>query len=204
MSYNKTKIPVYDPKTGYNKAAKIYKTFHKWLASYDKWLYQRFLPRDLADKVILDIGAGDSRLYSYFADKHIAKYIWFDCADLLLKRAPSRVERVIWDIEKPRPFEDASIDIWLAFFVLVHIRDMEHFFAEAKRVLKPGGNLIILHNFQRREYIYDLPNDMFKIQDYHWKPEDIQETAEDMWFTVESILLQEWRADIGILYNIKA
>jgi hypothetical protein len=29
MSYNKTKIAVYDPEKGYNKAAKIYKTFHE-------------------------------------------------------------------------------------------------------------------------------------------------------------------------------
>jgi ubiquinone/menaquinone biosynthesis C-methylase UbiE len=119
-------------------------------------------------------------LYGYFADKRIEKYIGFDCAELLLKRAPARVERVVGDIEDVRPFEDSSIDVALAFFVLVHIRDMEHFLAECKRVLKSSGNLIILHNFQRREYVYDLPNDMFKIQDYHWKPEDIEEIAQDM------------------------
>lgn len=202
MSYNKSKIPVYDPQTGYNKAAKIYKTFHAWLASYDKWLYQRFLPRELSDKTILDIGSWDARLYSYFADKRIAKYMGFDCAELLLKRAPARVERVIGDIEQTRPFEDTSIDIALAFFVVVHVRDMEHFLSETKRVLKPSGNLIILHNFQRREYIYDLPNDMFKIQDYHWKPEDIKEIAEEIWFTVETIPLKEKWADIGILFNL--
>lgn len=203
MSYNKSKIEILDPQTGYNKAAKIYKQFHAWLASYDKWLYQRFLPRDISGKTILDIWSGDARLYSYFADKRIAKYIWFDCAELLLKRAPGRVEKVVWDIESIRPFEDASIDVWLAFFILVHIRDIEHFLSEAKRVLKPWGNLIILHNFQRREYIYKLPNDTFKIQDYHWKPEDIKDTAEDMWYSVEQILLQEKWADIWTLFNLK-
>jgi ubiquinone/menaquinone biosynthesis C-methylase UbiE len=74
-------------------------------------------------------------MHSYFADKRIQKYIGFDCADLLLKRAPSRVEKVVGDIESPRPFEDNSIDIALAFFVLVHVRDMHHFLSEAKRVL---------------------------------------------------------------------
>lgn len=203
MWYNKSKIAILDAETGYNKAAKIYKQFHAWLASYDKWLYQRFLPRSVSGKTILDIGSGDARLYSYFADKGIEKYIWFDCANLLLKRAPARVEKVVWDIEAPRPFEDNSIDICLAFFVIVHIRDLEHFLQEAKRVLKPDGNLIILHNFQRREYVYKLTDDTFKIQDYHWKPEDIEETASDIWFTVEKILLQEKSADIGMLYNLK-
>lgn len=203
MSYNKSKIPVLDPKTGYNKAAKIYKWFHKWLASYDKWLYQRFLPRSLRDKTILDIGSGDARMHSYFADKWITKYIGFDCADLLLKRAPSRVERVVGDIEEVRPFEDESIDVALAFFIIVHIRDLEHFLEETKRVLKEWWNLIILHNFQRREYIYELPNDTFKIQDYHWKLEDIRETAQELWFTVEEILLEEKGAEIGMLFNLK-
>ncbi len=203
MWYNKHKIPVLDPETGYNKAAKIYKTFHKWLASYDKWLYQRFLPRSLKDKTILDIGSGDARMHSYFADKGITKYIGFDVAELLLKRAPSRVERVLWDIEESRPFEDESIDVALAFFVIIHIRDLEHFLLETKRVLKEGWNLIILHNFQRREYVYELPNDTFKIQDFHWKPEDIKETAQELWFTVEEILLQEKWADIWMLFNLK-
>jgi ubiquinone/menaquinone biosynthesis C-methylase UbiE len=119
-------------------------------------------------------------MHSYFADKGIAKYIGFDCAELLLKRAPSRVEKVVGDIEDARPFEDASIDVALAFFVLVHIRDLNHFLEEVKRVLKPGGNLIMLHNFQRREYVYELPNETFKIQDYHWKPSEIQDTAEEI------------------------
>ena len=204
MSYNKTKIAVLDPKTWYNKAAKIYKTFHKGLASYDKGLFQRFLPRSVRDAVILDIGSGDARLHTHFADKWIEKYIWFDCAELLLKRAPSRVERVIGDIEDTWPFEDGSIDVALCFFVLLHVRDIHHLMSEAKRVLKPTGNLIILHNFQRREYVYELPNDTFKIQDYHWKQSDVKTAAEEAGFHVEQILLEEKGTDIGILYSMSS
>lgn len=32
---------------GYNKAAAAYGAFHKELASYDKGLFQRFLPREV-------------------------------------------------------------------------------------------------------------------------------------------------------------
>ncbi len=203
MSYKKTKIPVVDSKTGYNKAAKIYKQFHDGLASYDKWLFQRFLPRDLTNKTILDIWSGDARLYSYFSNKGIEKYIGFDCADMLLKRAPSRVEKIVGDIEETRPFDDASIDIWLCFFVLVHIRDLHHFFQEAKRVIKPWWSIIILHNFQRRAYIYELPNDTFKIEDHHWKPSDVETIAYKAWFEVEQILLEEKMTSIWILYHLK-
>ncbi len=135
MSYNKTKIAVYEPALGYNKAAKIYKTFHIWLASYDKWLFQRFLPRDVSGKKILDIGSGDARMFSHFADKQIGSYIGFDCAEQLLKRAPSRVQKITGDIEGIWPFDDESIDIGLCFFVLIHISDISHFFHEAKRVI---------------------------------------------------------------------
>lgn len=203
MTYSKTKIPVLDCRTWYNKAAKIYKQFHEGLASYDKWLFQRFLPRDIKDATILDIWSGDARLYSFFSSKNIKKYIGFDCAELLLKRAPSRVERVVWDIEQTRPFADESIDIGLCFFVLTHLRDLEHFFQEAKRVIKPGGTLIILHNFQRREYVYELPNDTFKIEDHHWKPTDIEKIAYKAWFDWDSIVLEEKNTSIWVLYNLK-
>ncbi len=204
MTYSKTKIPVLDPKTWYNKAAKIYKQFHEGLASYDKWLFQRFLPRDIADSTVLDIWSGDARLYSFFSSKHIKKYIWFDTAELLLKRAPSRVERVVWDIEENRPFDDESIDIWLCFFVLTHLRDLQHFFQEAKRVLKPGWSLIILHNFQRREYVYEMPNDTFKIEDHHWKPTEIETIAYKAWFDIDAVMLEEKETNIWILYNMKS
>lgn len=204
MSYKKSKIAVVDVKSGYNKVAKIYKNFHNGLASYDKWLYQRFLPRELSGKMILDIGSWDARLYSYFADKGIGRYIWFDTADQLLKRAPSRVERVVGDIEETRPFEDASIDVGLCFFVLVHIRDIQNFFQEAKRVIKPWWSLIILHNFQRRSYTYDLPDDTFKIQDYHRKSIDIELAAHNHGFTIDSIALTEKSTNIWVLYNMKA
>lgn len=201
MSYKKTKIPVVDAKTGYNKAAKIYNQFHAWLASYDKGFFQRFLPREVAGKTILDIWSGDARLHTYFADKHVRSYIWFDCAESLLKKAPSRVEKIIGDIEELRPFTDHSIDLWLCFFVLVHIRDIHHFFSEAKRVIAHGWSLIVLHNFQRRSYIYELPNDTFKIIDYHWKPSDIEQEAAAQGFSYDIHALEEKGTPIGVLYN---
>ncbi len=203
MSYKKTKIAVVDSKTWYNKAAKIYKTFHQGLASYDKWLFQRFLPRDLQSKIILDVWSGDARMHSYFADKWIEKYIGFDIADELLKRAPSRVHRVIGDIEETRPFPNKSVDIILCFFVVLHIRDIKHLFEEAHRVLKDGGTMVVLHNAQRRSFIYTLPSDTFKIEDYHRRDSDVEEAASSAWFSIDSIILEEDSTHIATLYNMK-
>lgn len=203
MSYKKTKIAVVDSKTWYNKAAKIYKTFHEGLASYDKWLFQRFLPRELQGKTILDVWSGDARLYSYFADKWIARYIGFDIADQLLKRAPSRVEKVVGDIEEERPFPNKSVDIILCFFVLLHIRDIKHLFEEAHRVLTDSGTMVVLHNAQRRSFIYNLPSDTFKIEDYHRRDTDIEETATSADFSIDSINLEEDSTHIATLFNLK-
>jgi SAM-dependent methyltransferase len=41
------------------------------------------------------------------------------------------------------PVEDASIDLALADFVVEHIPDPDAFFAEAARVVKPGGHICI-------------------------------------------------------------
>ncbi len=39
------------------------------------------------------------------------------------------------------PVDDASVDLAIADFVIEHIADPDAFFAEARRVLKPGGSL---------------------------------------------------------------
>jgi SAM-dependent methyltransferase len=41
------------------------------------------------------------------------------------------------------PLVDESIDICVADFVLEHVRDVEQFFSECERVLKPGGYLFL-------------------------------------------------------------
>ena len=142
-------------------------------------------------------------MYSYFADKGIERYIGFDIADQLLKRAPSRVEKVVGDIEEVRPFPDKSVDIILCFFVVLHIRDIKHLFEEANRILKDGGTMVVLHNAQRRSFIYTLPSDTFKIEDYHRRDSDVEEAAASAGFSIDSVNLQEDSTHIATLYNLK-
>jgi SAM-dependent methyltransferase len=56
------------------------------------------------------------------------------------------------DIAKPWPVEDASVDLALADFVVEHVTDPDAFFAEAARVLKPGG-VICIRTINRRSYL---------------------------------------------------
>lgn len=41
------------------------------------------------------------------------------------------------------PVEDAAVDLALSNSVLEHVRDPDHFFAECRRVIKPGGFLCL-------------------------------------------------------------
>lgn len=47
------------------------------------------------------------------------------------------------DITQPFPYEDASFDVVIAVEVSEHILDHEVFFAETRRILKPGGRFYI-------------------------------------------------------------
>lgn len=148
---------------------------------------------------MLDIGAGDSRLYKYFQDKQV-RYVAMDIAEKLLKRSPSRVEQVVADIEQPWPFADGEFDIALCFFVLLHLSDLKMFFTESYRVLSNGGVLIILQNYQRRSYEFEMPGKKYKVEDRSHSHDEIMRYAEKAFFTGEYIPLIEKDTAIGMLY----
>lgn len=157
------------------------------------------MPRTLTGKAVLDIGAGDARLYRHFQDKEV-RYVAMDVAEKLLKKGPSRIEKIVADIEEVWPFDAKEFDIALCFFVLLHVSDLGHFFEEAYRVLKNGGKLIVLQNYQRRSYEYNINGKNFKIKDRNHTHADIIECAEDAFFSVEQIELIEKETPIGMLY----
>lgn len=128
------------------------------------------------------------------------RYVAMDVAEKLLKHGPSRIEKVVADVEQKRPFADEEFDAELCFFVLLHISDLGHFFEESYRTLKPGGKLIVLQNYQRRSYEYNINGKQFKIQDRSHSHQDIVESADAAFFTEEHIELFEKDTPIGMLY----
>ena len=107
---------------------------------------------------------------------------------------------MVADIEAVWPFADEEFDMALCFFVLLHISDLGHFFEEAYRVLKPGGKLVILQNYQRRSYEYNINGKNYKIKDRSHSHQDIVVSGEDAFFTEEHIELMEKDVPIGMLY----
>jgi SAM-dependent methyltransferase len=47
------------------------------------------------------------------------------------------------DIEGPWPFDDASFSLVHANQVIEHVKRLDHFVSEARRVLRPGGTLLV-------------------------------------------------------------
>ena len=182
MSYDKKHIPVLDPKEGYDKAYKEYKKYHKFLASFDKNMWQRFLPRDLKNKVVVDLWCGDGRIWNFFISKWVKEYVCVDISQNMLKQAKNSFKKVQHDLNLPFPFEYEYADVVLSLFVLLHIENLENFFSEVYRILKQDGVFILFYHIERKNHIYGVWKDKFKIQTYKWHYDEIEKMLEYNFF----------------------
>lgn len=89
---------------------------------------------------IIDIGAGDGRIYKILQGKNYTfnSYTACDISEKLLHLHPDagRVKKIVCDLEDTLPLEDQSFDLAFSFFVLEHISDLNHLFMEMERILK--------------------------------------------------------------------
>jgi ubiquinone/menaquinone biosynthesis C-methylase UbiE len=104
---------------------------------------------DLKDKLVLDIGCGLGGIDVLLARDYGARVIGLDIEEGVVQRARKRVNdaglRDRIEIRAyqpgPLPLEDASVDTVFGKDSWIHVQDKQSFFAEAFRVLKPGGSL---------------------------------------------------------------
>jgi SAM-dependent methyltransferase len=112
-----------------------------FLPMYKKVLQQLALTEDTS---LLDAGCG-SGLFSYMAIQTEAQVIGVDAAPGLLEVCRERNPRNNFleeDLEK-LPFSGNSFDVVAGFNSFQYAGDFETALLEAKRVLKPGGRLVI-------------------------------------------------------------
>ena len=107
------------------------------------WLVMRGLSRAIHDAapkvartgtVIIDFGSGTMPYKPVFADLG-AQYLGADFSP----DADYSIDRVSGLMSAP----DASADLVVSFQVLEHVRDLDAFFSETRRVLKIGGKLML-------------------------------------------------------------
>ena len=95
-----------------------------------------------ADRSILDIGSGTGTMIGHLARFGDVRGVDFDPEAIRFCR-----ERGVIDVELLEgdglPFEDERFDVVTSFDVLEHIEDDAQMLAEMRRVLRPGGTLLV-------------------------------------------------------------
>ena len=112
--------------------------------------------RPHARGVLLDVGCGD-RPFARWFDGHVTRYLGTDLAAsrYLGEARPdafARAERL--------PFRAGSVDTVLGLSMLDHLPEPGLLLAEAHRVLRPGGMLLL--EFPQMVPLHDEPHDYFR------------------------------------------
>ena len=89
----------------------------------------------------LDLGCGDGRLTK---EIKAGRVVGADVSEFALSRARGRMpdaEFVQLTPDEPLPFMDGSFDLVVCVETVEHVRDVQLFLSEARRVLRPQGTL---------------------------------------------------------------
>jgi SAM-dependent methyltransferase len=91
----------------------------------------------------LDVGCGDGRLTAELDAAHLTAA---DVSAVALERARGRLPNatpVELDPDAPFPLDDSAFDLVLCAETIEHVRDVQLFLSEIRRVLRPGGELAL-------------------------------------------------------------
>ncbi len=104
------------------------------------------LAGDVAGRRILDAGCGSGPLFAALRDRG-AIVTGIDTStgmlELARRRLGARADLQVADLGSPLPFPDGVFDDVIASLVLHYLEDWGPALAELRRVLKPGGRMIV-------------------------------------------------------------
>ncbi|TXD38165.1 methyltransferase domain-containing protein [Lujinxingia vulgaris] len=93
-------------------------------------------------KDVLEVGCGTGLILERVA-KVARKAVGIDLSPGMLEQARARGLEVSEGCATELPFEDATFDVVYSFKVLAHVQDIRKAVAEAARVVRPGGVLLL-------------------------------------------------------------
>ena len=129
--------------------------FARWAPSYDETpnpltaLEERLLAPllgDFAGRDILDLGCGTGRWLQRLQGINPRSLVGIDASSAMIAQARRKYLRSALLIEAEctsTPVASCSADLVLASFLLSYVEDISRFAAEAARILRPGGTLIV-------------------------------------------------------------
>lgn len=117
------------------------------------------LPRDWT---VADLGCGTGNAAELLAGR-VRKVVAIDASDVMLRAAKKRlgatkgVEFRQGPLER-LPLKDASVDAAVCVLVLHHVDEPENATREMRRIVKPGGRVLVVDMFEhdRREYRHQM------------------------------------------------
>ncbi len=106
----------------------------------------RAIVGDVRGLAVLDLGCGTGRHSAWLASAGAA-VTGVDFSEGMLAEARRKpgaeaIRFVVHDLRRPLPFA-AEFDLVVSGLVLEHLGDLDGFFAEARRVLRPGGRAVV-------------------------------------------------------------
>lgn len=145
----------------------------------DYFIYQfhiatyKYARKFVANKKVLDFGCGSGYGTSYIAD-YCKEIVGVDISDEAISYANSNYKSpnlsftCIETIELlPLPFMDKEFDVVISFQVIEHIEDTDNYLKQIHRVLKPGGQLIIVTpDRSTRLFSFQKPWNMWHVKEY--------------------------------------
>lgn len=133
----------------YDRVAPIYDAM-EWLAEFRFSRWRRDQWARVEGDEILEIGVGTGKNISYYPNDCDITAI--DIAPKMLQRARRRADREGVDVElmeadaQNLPFADDSFDSAVATFVFCSVPDPVQGLREARRVVRPGGQLVLVEH----------------------------------------------------------
>lgn len=133
-------------RAGYDRWAQVYDHDRNPLVALEEPLVREEIG-DVAGLAVLDLGCGTGRHALWLAARGAAVTA-VDFSPGMLeearrKRGAQAVRFLVHDLKEPLPFSDASFDRVVSGLVLEHLGDLDRFFAEMRRVLRPGGRAVV-------------------------------------------------------------
>ncbi|MGW7536881.1 class I SAM-dependent methyltransferase [Amycolatopsis sp. NPDC054798] len=107
------------------------------------------LAGDVTGRRILDAGCGAGPLFASLRDRG-AKMSGFDFSatmvELARKRLGEDADLQVADLSRPLPYDDQAFDDVIVALVLHYLEDWNAPLAELRRIIRPGGRLILAVN----------------------------------------------------------
>ena len=138
--------PLSGVRDGYDRWASVYDHDANPLPALEE-PYVREALGDVRGRDVLDLGCGTGRHTAWLAESG-ARVTAVDFSEKMLERAKRKVSAgdvrfVVHDLHEPLPLDDALFDAVVSGLVLEHLRDLDAFFIEANRVLRPQGRAVV-------------------------------------------------------------